>query len=255
MDGERHAARQRRFYDSRKHAHLRAGDGDLYARKLVDQLVDSLGIGPADRVLELGAGFGRFTFPLLARCASVVAVDLSPVALEELERVRDDRAIPKERIATHCLDLDALETGTLGERFDFVVGFFLLHHLADVRGSIATIAPLLSAGGRMGFLEPNRRNPLFLLQVAACRDMSWAEERGMFLLSESGVLAAYRDAGLERIGSERCGFFPPQIFNRFGFARELEGRLEESRLLRPLLPFLLLTARARLSPDAGSSDA
>jgi hypothetical protein len=85
--------------------------------------------------------------------------------------------------------------------------------------------------------------------------MSWAEERGMFLLSERGVLDAYRDAGLEQTASERCGFFPPQIFNRVGFARRLEGRLEVSRLLQPLLPFLLLTARARLSPESGSSGA
>jgi len=255
MGTERHAARQRRFYDSKRHEHLRASDDDLYARKLVDRLADALGIGPADRVLEIGAGFGRFTFPLLEHCASVVAVDLSQVALDELTRVRDDRAIPKARIETHCRDLAALEPDGFDERFDFVVGFFLLHHLADLRGSIATTARLLSAGGRLGFLEPNRRNPLFLAQVAACPDMDWAEERGMFRLSESGVLAAYRDAGLEHTQSRRFGFFPPQIFNRFGFARRLEDRLEESRLLQPLLPFLLLTARARPTTESGSSRA
>jgi SAM-dependent methyltransferase len=252
MDAERHAERQRRFYDSREHEHLRAGEEDLYARNLVSQLVASLGIGPSDRVLELGAGFGRFTFPLLDHCASVVAVDLSPVALEQLVQVRDDRSIPKSRIDTHCLDLDTLEVDSLGERFDFIVGFFLLHHLADIRRSIAGLAPLLSASGRMGFLEPNRRNPLFLAQVAACKDMSWAEESGMFRLSERSVLDAYRDAGLEQTGCNRCGFFPPQIFNRVALARRLESRLERSRVLQPLLPFLILTARARQSPESGN---
>jgi SAM-dependent methyltransferase len=248
-------ARQRRFYDSRAHEHLQASDDDLYARKLVQRLADELGIGPSDRVLELGAGFGRFTFPLLERCASILAVDLSGVVLEKLDRVREERAIPAARCQTRCFDLDSLEPDTLGERFDFIVGFFLLHHLPDHRRSIATLARLLADGGRLGFLEPNRLNPLFLVQAAVCADMNWAEERGMFLLSEAGVLQACRDAGLGEARSRRFGFFPPQIFNRIPLARRLEARFEASRLLRPVLPFLLLSARARLSPERGSAGA
>ncbi|MBW2666388.1 MAG: hypothetical protein JRE13_08870, partial [Deltaproteobacteria bacterium] len=65
MDTERHAARQRRFYDSRQHEHLQAGEEDLYARKLVGRLVESLGIGPTERVLdalEAGKLGERFDF-------------------------------------------------------------------------------------------------------------------------------------------------------------------------------------------------
>ena len=95
----------------------------------------------------------------------------------------------------------------------------------------------------MAFVEPNRRNPLFLLQVMACADMTWAEEKGMFQLSKSGVESAYRDAGLEDVDTHPFGFFPPQVFDRFGTARSFERRVERLVVARPLLPFLLMSAR------------
>jgi cyclopropane fatty-acyl-phospholipid synthase-like methyltransferase len=244
MKPEDHVSRQRKFYDERAHDHLQARSDDLYARNLVDHLADRLGMGEDDRVLEVGAGFGRFTFPLLERCGSVRAIDLSPVALARLEQERDARGISPERCSVQATNLEELTPATLGERFRWIVGFFLLHHLSDYAASIARLAPLLAPAGQIAFVEPNRRNPLFLLQVIACPDMTWAEEKGMFLLSQTGVESAYHDAGLEQIRSDSFGFFPPQIFNRSSSARELERRVEGLALARPLLPFLLLSARS-----------
>ena len=95
----------------------------------------------------------------------------------------------------------------------------------------------------MAFVEPNRRNPLFLAQVACCPDMTWREEKGMFRLSARGVNAVFRELGLRPLDSEPFGFFPPQIVNLApGFA--LEKRLERIGLLKPILPMLLLSAEA-----------
>jgi SAM-dependent methyltransferase len=241
--------RQRRFYDTREHAHLQVQTDDFYASKLAHRMVDALGIRDSDRVLEVGAGFGRFTFPLLERCAEVVALDLSRVALEKLEARRDALGVDRRRLTTFCGNLDGVGAGELGQRFDFVVGFFLLHHLPDVAGSIEQLASVLSSGGRIGFLEPNRRNPLFLAQLAACADMTWAQERGMFRLSRGHVEDAYRRAGLEVLDTGNFGFFPPQVLNPLPFARRIEERLESLAVLQWVLPFLILTARA---PEEGA---
>ena len=234
---------QRRFYETRAHQHLQPRDQDFYAEKQTTVVADSLGLGPGDRVLEVGAGFGRFTFALLGRCGSVVASDLAPRVLETLERARDERGIAVERCTTRCLDVTTFDADGFGERFSFLVGFFLLHHLPDVARCVARLAPLLAPGGQMAFVEPNRRNPLFLAQVACCPDMTWAEEKGMFQLSHSGVTDAFRAAGLAPAPVQRFGFFPPQLLNRSHAARRIEARLETSPVLRPLLPFLLLRAR------------
>jgi hypothetical protein len=83
--------------------------------------------------------------------------------------------------------------------------------------------------------------------------MPWREEKGMFLLSRKGVEAAYQGAGLRDVATGTFGFFPPQILNRFTAARGLEARLERASVLRPLLPFLLLSARAPASSDSSRS--
>jgi 2-polyprenyl-3-methyl-5-hydroxy-6-metoxy-1,4-benzoquinol methylase len=244
MRDAEHSARQRAFYDVGRHAHLRVRADDHYSQKLAREVVRCIDIRPEHRVLELGAGFDRFTFHLLEHCASIVALDLSSRVLEELVAERTSRGIPESRLRAVCRDVDAIGGAELGAPFDQVVGFFFLHHLPDYRATIAQTASLLTPAGRMAFVEPNRFNPLFLFQVLACPDMTWREERGMFLLGERGIAEAFTRAGLEPRSTHRFGFFPPAILNRAPSSRRIEARLERFAPLRPLLPFLLVSAEA-----------
>jgi SAM-dependent methyltransferase len=237
--------RQRRFYDetARSHAHLQPAERDRYAAKLVRELAASVGMARSDRVLEVGAGFGRFTFALREHCGAVVALDLSQRALATLEAERDARGIPAAACATRCADLASLDARALGPPFRHVAGFFILHHLPDPAGAIRRLAGAVEPGGSLAFVEPNRRNPLFLAQVACCPDMTWAEEKGMFRLRARAVEDAFRAAGLDVLPTRRFGFFPPQIVNRFALAQRVESALERARVLEPVLPFLVLRAR------------
>ena len=244
MNGAEQAARQRAFYESGDHEHLRVRSDDFYADKLARKLAQTLGIQPGHRVLEVGAGFGRFTFPLLQHCDSITALDISSLLLDELATERERRSIPERRLRLLCGNVDAFELDAAEGPFDFVVGFFFLHHLPDYRETIERLSPLVASGGRMAFVEPNRRNPLFLAQVLACPDMTWREEKGMFLLCQRGVEAAFERAGLVPGATHRFGFFPPQILNRFAISRRIETRLERIAPLRWVLPFLLLNGSA-----------
>jgi SAM-dependent methyltransferase len=244
-----HLASQRRFYGTGEHDHLRARGDDYYASKLAERMAKRMGIGAGHEVLELGAGFGRFTFHLLDHCRAVTAVDLSDRVLDSLERERVARGIGEDRCRVHCANADDLADGALKGRFDFVAGFFLLHHLPDFARTIGRLAPLLKPGGRIAFLEPNRRNPLYLVQLLACRDMTWKDEKGLYELNAEKVHAAYRDAGLRALEAESLGFFPPQILNRSDAAQRLETRIERVRSLHWVLPFLLLSAESPASGD------
>jgi SAM-dependent methyltransferase len=244
MGSEEQIARQKRFYETRSHRHLQPRAGEPYAEHLVECAAREIGLGPRDRVLEVGAGFGRFTFHLLERCGELTALDLSPAALATLAGERERRGIPEARCRTLCADLYRLPDTLRSERFDAVVGFFLLHHLPDHGGAIAGLASLLRPGGRIVFVEPNRRNPLFALQVACCPDMTWREEKGMFQLSGGAILRHYREAGLQGADRSSVGFFPPPLVNRFGAFRSAEGWLEARPWLAWIRPMLLLSARA-----------
>ncbi len=181
-----------------------------------------------------------------------MALDLSERVLESLAQERDARGIAEERCRTCVGNLDAPDEIPLAGDFDFVVGFFLLHHLPDFASGIRGLLRFLRPGGSLGFVEPNRRNPLFLAQVACCPDMNRAEEKGMFKLGQGAVMQAYRSAGLSEVATRRFGFFPPQIVNRSEAARRLEARLERVRALDWVLPFLLMTGRR---PEEGGGGA
>ena len=242
--GTDHVAQQRDFYDTRPHHALQASADDRYAQKLAATLARRLGIQKHHRVLEVGAGFGRFTFWLLAHCGSLTALDLSQRALQALDSTRESRGIGADRCQTRHADLLRLEPDDLTAQYDFVVGFFVLHHLEDVEASLDRLSRLAAPGGGLAFLEPNRWNPLYLLQVAGCRDMAWSVEKGVWQLSAKAVEQSYRASGLEPISTHRFGFFPPQLVNRFEWARRLETRLERQRWLAGVLPFMILAARA-----------
>jgi SAM-dependent methyltransferase len=243
MSREAHLARQRAFYESGTHDHLRARAADPFADHMTGMLAAQIGLRPHHRVLELGAGFGRFTFSLLAHCAAVTAVDLSPRVLEALDRERAARAIAPASCRTLCREVDALDAADVGAPVDAVVGFFLLHHLPDVSLTLRRLAPLLAPGGGLAFVEPNRRNPLYLVQIAACADMHWREEKGLYRHGARDYAAMCAAAGLEDVRATTFGFFPPQVVARSRAAVRLERRLERSRLLRPLLPFILVSGR------------
>jgi SAM-dependent methyltransferase len=249
-----HTVRQREFYETRPHPALRPRDDDAYVENLVARLCAVAGIQAHHRVLEVGAGFGRFTFALAARCAQVTALDLSTKATEALARERDMRGIAPARVQTVNADVDRLEDTPLDTPFDAVVGFFVLHHLEDVGASLDRLIPWVRRDGAVAFLEPNRWNPLYLFQVACCPDMAWREEKGVWRLGARAVEAHCRRNGLEPLATERFGLMPPQVYNRSLRMRRFESWVQGWRWVRPVLPFLLLAARrpATETVSAGS---
>jgi 2-polyprenyl-3-methyl-5-hydroxy-6-metoxy-1,4-benzoquinol methylase len=59
-------------------------------------LVAAAGIGPGDRVLDVGAGTGNASFPAAATGATVIASDLCPELLEHGRRLAADRGVAIE---------------------------------------------------------------------------------------------------------------------------------------------------------------
>lgn len=68
----------------------------------IDQLVDLLDLDPAESVLDVGCGSGTLAIPLAELGHAVVALDFSPVMLDELERSASESgvAVKRTRAAT-----------------------------------------------------------------------------------------------------------------------------------------------------------
>lgn len=233
---------QRAYYDRRPHRHLLPGSGGFYAENIVDKLWRALGTDSQSHGIELGCGAGRFTLPLLARCARLEAVDLSSGQLDRLGEALRKTGVEPGRCTLHELNAGEGAGALPVDRYDFLVGVFFLHHLYNPTEALARWLPVLRPGGRVAFLEPNRLNPLFLIQIACCADMTWREERRLYRHGPRSLLAMLTRAGFVRCRVQRIGFFPPQVLNRFPQALEFEHRLEQWRWLNPVLPFLMVTA-------------
>lgn len=125
--------------------------------------VDDLGRAPLD-ILELGCGTGHFLAAAVARGHRAVGVDFTDMAVAEAQS-RGLRAI--------CGGFDALASHMGRDaRFDAVVLFHVIEHLADPAAFLRALEPWLRPGARL-FLScpgPRRFTRLIREQRAGASD-------------------------------------------------------------------------------------
>lgn len=231
-DLEAHNARQRRYFESTAKPRMVPRDS-RYLRRHVTVAVRFAGLAPGDRVLEVGCGMGRYTLLLAERGLRVEGLDLSPVLLDRLRAYNNGRF----DIPLHCADIRNPPAHLAG-RFDAILGFFVLHHLATLDGSLARLVPLLKPGGRVVFLEPNPFNPLYYVQILVTPGMTWHEERGLLAMRPGPVFEAMREAGLVDLAMRRFGLLPPFVVDR-RLGEAVDRALDRVGLWKSLLLFQL----------------
>ena len=196
---------QREYFDTVERPRLALGDTP-YIRRHVDEVIRVGQLRPGVSLLEIGAGLGKCTLPLMARGFDVTANDLSPVLLA---RLRTAAPRPISTIACDIVDIAAHVDG----RFDGVVGFFVLHHLLEFEATFRAIASVLRPGGRVAFCEPMAWNPLYYLQIALTPGMSFSGEPSITSMRRGVMLPMMKAAGLVDVASHPHGYFPPVLKN------------------------------------------
>jgi 2-polyprenyl-3-methyl-5-hydroxy-6-metoxy-1,4-benzoquinol methylase len=219
----------------------RPGDGNVrleptespYVGRHLNRTLAALGAVPGERVLEVGAGLGRFTSLMLARGLDVVPSDLSRELLAQV-------ALRHPGLTTIACDVATVAEHT-ELRFERAVGFFMLHHLADLDGVFAGLRQALKPGARVAFCEPNAYYLPYYLQIALSRHMTFQGDGGVVKMRPSVVLASMRRAGFVGTDVERYGFAPPVLYNRPS-GRALDHALEALPLLEGIRAFQVFSA-------------
>jgi cyclopropane fatty-acyl-phospholipid synthase-like methyltransferase len=175
----------------------------------------------ADRVVDLGCGWGTFGFALADRVASVVGVDFSEKSIEICRRRLAEA--PHRNLSFVCSD--AGKTGLGAGAYDLVIAADLFEHLyPDDSARVASEAyRLLAPGGHFSTWTPHRGHVLEALKnrdILLKRDVTHVDYKSM--------------ATMKRLLSD-AGF---AIERAYYAESHVPGLRVAERLLQPVVPFL-----------------
>lgn len=183
-----------------------------YILRHFQTLITEGGITRGQRVLEIGAGMGRFTCLFEEAGVEVVATDVSPEQIAELKT-----RFPSIHTAVAGADDLPVDLGT----FDAVVGFFVLHHLPDLKVAFQSFRRLLKPGGVVAFCEPQAFYIPYYLQIWLTPRMRWSVERGTADMRKGVLSPILQSAGFSDLSYRYYGHFPPLLYNsRIGRSTE-----------------------------------
>lgn len=152
-------------------------------------------VSPGQTAIDIGCGMGYFTIPLarmVGPAGRVLAVDLQEQMLKRVKK-RAERAGLLSRITLHRSGPERL--GISGKQADFVLGFWMVHEVADRPAFLREVAGLLKPGAHFLVAEPR-------MHVTAS-DV----ERTVELA---------RAAGLEKVSEPKIGWSRTVLFRRAG---------------------------------------
>lgn len=214
---------QTAYFATRRPIRMQPADTP-YIRRHFTEVSEACRLSDGEVLCEWGSGLGRFSELALGRGRRLTGIELSPsLAAECRARLagRDDVRIETGDVASVL--------GRGSDRFDLMLGFFVLHHLPELPAYFQAAAAALRPGGRMAFAEPNPFHPLFPVQILLTPGMRWSAEAGIYRLYPEAVRRAALDAGFSRVEIARYGALPRSPYN-------LLARAGAERLVERLVP-------------------
>jgi ubiquinone/menaquinone biosynthesis C-methylase UbiE len=129
---------------------------DLKLARLHHFVLGRLGPLEGREVLDLGSGYGAVSCHMARRGARVTALDISEDSLSQSRAWFQKNGV-QDRVQTVAASANALPFPE--DRFDFIVGSCILHHL-DLDKAVPELRRTLKPGGKAVFVENNGMNPV-----------------------------------------------------------------------------------------------
>jgi 2-polyprenyl-3-methyl-5-hydroxy-6-metoxy-1,4-benzoquinol methylase len=177
----------------------------------------------AEAVLDLGCGVGGFGAHLARRFGRKThGIDL----------VQHPGFIADAYASFQRLDLDAIEAGSVGRRFDLIFALGVIEYLTDPRALVCAVPHWLGPRGRFVITTPNPASLRSILSLAVRGEFS-AFRAVSNPAAITPVLAAdasrmFLEAGFDRVEMDYSGRGRPPFLRRGAYQRVvpwLTGRL------------------------------
>jgi SAM-dependent methyltransferase len=174
-------------FDKAADAYERGRPG--YPPEAIEFLVKEFEIGPGTRIVDLGAGTGKFTRAMASTGATVVALEPTRAM-----RALHHRLDPTTRLMAGNAERLPLRSGSA----DVVVAAQAFHWFAT-SGTVNEIARVLRPGGGLGLVWNTRDETV-----------PWTARLGALINARSGGIPRYRSGRWKRVLDGRPEFTPLQ---------------------------------------------
>lgn len=124
------------------------------------------------RILDFGCGDGGFSFELAGFGAEVHGIDISPVSVDNAQRVASEKGL-SDRCTFQVMDAEDLTFPD--DYFDYVVILGVLHHV-DLGPAYGQLRRILKPSGSIMAVEALKHNPLIHLYRRATPSLRTAWE-------------------------------------------------------------------------------
>lgn len=148
------------YFENRGH-HLTDPES-AFQRYRLRKVLEIYDPGKEERVLDLGCGWGTFSFALGGRVAEIVGLDFSEKSIELCR----ERLAREPRPGLRFVRADATDTGLPAAHFDVVLAADLFEHLypEQTRSVLDECRRVLKRGGRLSIWTPHRGHILEILK-------------------------------------------------------------------------------------------
>lgn len=177
-------------------------------QRRTDLFLSEMNITPATRILEIGCGTGEVSYWMASQSpAQVLGTD---VCVPFIEDAKKKYQLPN--LQYRVLDFNDADVLS-GERFDYIVGNGILHHLYyNLDRDLVSIRSLLKENGKILFMEPNFYNPYIYFIFSYPKLRAWAHlEPDEMAFSKRFITSALIRAGFIQVEVDYKDFLLPGI--------------------------------------------
>ncbi len=145
------------YYETLKRRSYLNSEGTLY--KFEDWVIEQCKPYPRMRVLELGCGAGKHTFPfasLVSPGGSILGIDISQEAVTEVNEKAETNQLNQVRAMKGSFDecINLLHDF----RFDLILSCYAIYYAKDMKGVLCALHSLLNPNGHIFICGYGKRN-------------------------------------------------------------------------------------------------